>query len=241
LAKVRRKVIKKGSRQSSSTGIILLMIGGAVIVVVAILLVTGVLRPQTSVAVTGDPQGLAMCGNIPCPSKGSANAPVTIIDVSSFVCSHCRDHFLITEPKIDEQYVKTGKVRYVAHVFGFDAPAQSVAAAALCASDQGKYWEYSALLFQNQGNFDSDSMALDAQQVGLDVQAFASCVNSGKHLDDAAKSSEAAETVGVNSTPSFFINGKLLVGAVPFQCVLGAPECQFGDFQTHIETALKVK
>jgi protein-disulfide isomerase len=239
LAKVHRKVIKKSSRPSFSTGIILLIIGGAVIVVAAILVLIGVFKPKTSVAVASDPQGLAMCGSIPCPSKGDPTAPVIIVDVSSFVCSHCRDHFLNTEPKIDEQYVKTGKVHYIAHTLGFDSQAQGIAAAALCAGDQGKYWEYGALLFQNQGKFDPNSMALYAQQVGIDVQSFASCVNSGKHMNDVVQSSNSAEAAGVDGTPSFFINGKLVKGAIPFQCEPGTPECQFSDFQTLIETALK--
>jgi protein-disulfide isomerase len=239
VAKVRRKVVKKGSRQAPSVGMIALIVGGAVIVVVVILALAGVFKPKTVVA--GDPQGLAMCGNVPCPSKGDVTAPVTIVDVSSFECSHCRDYFLNTEPKIEEQYVKTGKVHYIAHAIGFDAQAQGVAAAALCAGDQGKYWEYSALLFQNQGQFDASSLSLYAQQAGLDGQAFASCVNSGKHTGDAAASSNAATDVGVNATPSFFIQGKLVVGALPFQCKPGTPECAQGDFQTLIEAALKAK
>jgi protein-disulfide isomerase len=239
VAKVRRKVIKKGGRQDLPAGVLVLIIGGVVIVVVAVLALTGAFTPKTSVAVTNDPTGLAMCGSIPCPSKGDPNAPVTIVDVSSFVCSHCQDHFLNTEPKIDEQYIKTSKVYYIAHILGFDASAQSIAATALCAADQGKYWEYSSLLFQNLGNYDANSLALYAQQAGLDGQAFASCVNSGKHINDAAKSSETAEAAGVQGTPSFFINGKLIEGAIPFQCVPGTPECVAGDFQTHIETALE--
>lgn len=216
-----------------------LIAGGAVIVVVAILALTGAFKPKTVVA--GDPQGLAMCGNIPCPSKGDANAPVTMIDVSSFTCSHCRDYFLNTEPKIEEQYIKTGQVRYIAHTLGFEAQALGVAATALCAGDQGKFWEYSAQLYQNQGQFDPASLSLYAQQAGLDGQAFAACVNSGKHQGDAVASSSAATDAGVTGTPSFFINGKLVVGALPFQCKPGTPECIQGDFQTLIEAALKGK
>jgi protein-disulfide isomerase len=238
VAKVHRKVARRG-RQAPSVGVIALIVGGAVIVVIAILALTGAFKPKTVVA--GDPQGLAMCGNVPCPSKGAVSAPVTMVDISSFECSHCREYFLNTEPKIEEQYIKTGKVYYIAHTIGFDAQAQSVAAAALCAGDQGKYWEYSALLYQNQGQFDSASLSLYAQQLDLDGQAFALCVNSGKHKADAVAASSAATDIGVNGTPSFFINGKLVVGALPFQCTPGTPECVQGDFQTHIEAALKSK
>jgi len=237
VTKVRRKVVKRSSSQSPSVGVIALIVGAAIIVVVVILALAGVFRPKTVVA--GDPQGLAMCGSIPCPTKGSATAPVTMIDISSYTCSHCRDHALNTEPKIDEQYIKTGQVLYIAHPVGFDASAQGVTAAALCANDQGKFWEYSALLYQNQGQFDSASLARFAQQAGLDGQAFATCVNSGKHKGDAAASTNAAMDAGVNATPTFFINGKPLEGALPFQCKPGTVECAQGDFQTRIEAALK--
>lgn len=237
MAKVRRKVVKKSSRQSPSVGLIALMIGLAIVVVVVILAAAGVFKPKTVVA--GDPQGLAMCGNVPCPTKGSATAPVTMIDVSSYTCSHCRNYFLNTEPKIEEQYIQTGQVLYIAHPIGFEAQAKGVAAAALCANEQAKFWEYNALLYQNQGRFDPASLALYAQQAGLDGQAFASCVNSGKHMGDATASTNAAIDAGVSGTPTFFINGKPVEGALPFQCKPGTAECSQGDFQTRIEAALK--
>jgi protein-disulfide isomerase len=237
LAKVQRRVVKKARQRGLSTEQILMILGGTIVVIVVL---AYVLWPKPKVVVAGDPQGLAMCGSVPCPAKGDPNAPVKMVDVSSFVCSHCRDYTLTIEPKIDEQYIKTGKVYYIAHVLGFDSQAQQLGAAALCANDQGKYWEYSALLFQNFGRVDSASLASFAQQAGLDTQAFATCVNSGKHVKDAADSSDSAMSAGVDATPSFFLNGKLAVqGAVPFSCKPGTPECSAGDFQSRIEEALK--
>jgi protein-disulfide isomerase len=237
LAKVQRRVVKKGRRRGLSTEQILLIVGGTIIVVVVL---AYLLWPKPKVVVAGDPQGLAVCGSVPCPAKGDPNAPVKMVDVSSFTCSHCRDYSLTIEPKIDEQYIKTGKVYYIAHPLGFDSLAQQLAAAALCANDQGKYWEYSAALFQNQSQLDPSSLSSYAQQVGLDTQAFAACVNSGKHTKDASDSSNSAMSVGVDATPSFFLNGKLAVrGALPFSCTPGTPECSAGDFQSRIEEALK--
>jgi protein-disulfide isomerase len=237
LAKVQRRVVKRTRRQGLSTEQILMILGGTIVVVVVL---AYLLWPKPKVVVAGDPQGLAMCGSVPCPAKGDPNAPVKMVDVSSFVCSHCWDYTLTIEPKIDEQYIKTGKVYYIAHVLGFDSQAQQLGAAALCANDQGKYWEYGALLFQNFGRVDSASLASFAQQAGLDTQAFATCVNSGKHVKDAADSSDSAMSAGVDATPSFFLNGKLAVqGAVPFSCKPGTPECSAGDFQSRIEEALK--
>ena len=237
MAKVQRRVVKRTRRQGLSTGQILMILGGTIVVVVVL---AYLLWPRPKVVIAGDPQGLVMCGSVACPAKGDPNAPVKMVDVSSFTCSHCRDYTLTIEPKIDEQYIKTGKVYYIAHVLGFDSQAQQLGAAALCANDQGKYWEYGALLFQNFGRVDSASLASFAQQAGLDTQAFATCVNSGKHVKDAADSSDSAMSAGVDATPSFFLNGKLAVqGAVPFSCKPGTPECSAGDFQSRIEEALK--
>lgn len=218
------------------------MVGGAVIVVAAIIaLATGALaKPQTSVTPRAtDPTGLAMCGTIPCPSKGDPNAPVTMIEVSDYGCSHCRDYAMDIEPLIEEQYIKTGKVRYVVHSFGLAPGTQSIAATALCAWDQGKFWEYHKALFENQGKFDPADLALYAQQVGMDTQQFATCVNSGKYVADVSTTSNAARAAGVTGTPSFFINRKMVIGALPFSCAPSAPECQLGSFQSHIEAALK--
>jgi len=208
---------------------ILLVIGGAVVVVAVIIaLASGMFRPKTALA--NDPTGLSLCGNVPCPMKGDPNAPVTIIEISDYNCSHCRDYARDIEPKIEEAYITTGKVRYIVHSFNLWPETQGLAAAAWCARDQNKFFEYHRLMFQNQGKFDPDSLASYAQQVGIDVQAFATCVNSGKHLADVDASSKAAIVAGVESTPSFFINNKLVVGAL-----------SFSEFQSRIEAALKSK
>jgi protein-disulfide isomerase len=226
LAKVQRKVVKRRRQAGLPTEMILLILGGAVIVIAVLAFV---LWPRPKVVVAGDPQGLAVCGSVPCPTKGDPNAPVKMVDVSSFACSHCRDYALTTEPQIEDKYIKTGKVYYIAHSLGFDAQAQGLTAAALCANDQGKYWEYSAALFKNQDQVDPNSLALYAQQVGLDTQAFAACVSSGKHTKDAKDSTDAALAAGVDATPSFFVNGKLVVrGALPL-----------AEFQAQIDQALK--
>jgi len=136
---------------------------------------------------------------------------------------------VVTEPKIDEQYIKTGKVYYIAHMVGYDQQARDAFAAALCANDQGKYWEYSKVLFDNQSRFDRNSLAAYAQQIGLDAQAFTSCQSLGKHSQNAKDSTDMASAAGVKGTPSFFINGRLVIQAAQ----------PFAEFQARIEEALK--
>ncbi len=239
MAKVRRKASRK--RSSNSWTAIILLIAGILVVAAVVVVATGVLNRKPAAAVAGDATGLTACGSLPCPTKGDPNAPVTMIEVSDYNCSHCRDYNLNIEAQIEDQYIKTGKVRYYAHTFGFSAETQAVAAAALCANDQAKFWEYHKILFQNQGAFDASSLSSYAQQAGMDVSAFSACVNSRKHVGDAQAATTSAEDSGVNATPSFFINGKLVQGALPFSCKPGTPECAQGDFKTRLDNALQSK
>lgn len=82
MPRVQRKIVKKGRRQQSlSTEMILLILGGAVVVIIVLAVW---LWPKPSVVIAGDPQGLAMCGSVRCPTKGDPNAPVVLVDISSF-------------------------------------------------------------------------------------------------------------------------------------------------------------
>jgi protein-disulfide isomerase len=89
--------------------------------------------------------------------------------------------------------------------------------AAHCAGDQGKYWEYHDRLFQNQRALQVEALKKHAADLGLDASAFDSCLDSGKHTHRVRTGLEEGMTLGVGSTPSVFINGRLLMGAQPFE------------------------
>jgi protein-disulfide isomerase len=89
--------------------------------------------------------------------------------------------------------------------------------AAHCAGDQGKYWDYHDRLFQNQRALQVDALKKHAADLGLDTGAFNACVDSGKYTDRVRKGLEEGTALGVGSTPSVFINGRLLMGAQPFE------------------------
>jgi protein-disulfide isomerase len=95
--------------------------------------------------------------------------------------------------------------------------AQPAAEAALCADAQGKFWEYHDRLFENQRSLSSESFRKFAQELNLDDKAFGECLDSGKFRDAVTESYEAGERLGVNATPTFFINGRYLSGAQPFE------------------------
>jgi protein-disulfide isomerase len=152
------------------------------------------------------------------PTKGSANAPVTIVEFSEFECPFCGDYSRDTFPQIDEAYIKTGKVKYVFRDFplSFHENAEKAAEAAGCASEQGKFWEYHDKLFANQSALAVDSLKQYARDLGLDAAKFDTCLDSGVRADEVAKDMAEAKSYRVNSTPTFFINGIKIKGALSF-------------------------
>jgi protein-disulfide isomerase len=168
--------------------------------------------------------------------KGDPEAPVTIVEYTDYQCGYCGRHALQTMPQIQETYIDTGKVHYVLKDFplSFHANAEPAAVAARCAGAQDAYWAMHDHLFEQQtywGGLDKaklpETFATYADVLGLDVAAFEACLAS----DEFDKAIEAnlleGQESGVQGTPSFLINGRLLVGAYPFE-----------EFQKRIEAAL---
>jgi protein-disulfide isomerase len=128
-----------------------------------------------------------------------------------------------TARQIDETYVKTGQVRIVAKnmpVHG--APAQKAAEAALCASDQGRFWEYHDSLMESlyagtPTAYSVDSLKQVAASLGLDTAAFAACLDGNKYSQRVQNEAAEAKKLGVTGTPTFFVNGTKIVGAKPFE------------------------
>lgn len=95
--------------------------------------------------------------------------------------------------------------------------AQPAAEAAQCARDQGKFWEFHDKLFSNQQALTDDDFKKHAGDLGLNVEAFTSCYTSGKFRADVQKDAADGQEVGVTGTPAFFVNGRFLSGAQPFE------------------------
>lgn len=172
---------------------------------------------------------------------GNANAPVTLIEYGDYQCPFCGEFFSQTEPQIVANYVNTGKVRMVFRDFAFLGPESTVAAnAAQCAEDQNKLWPYHDALYtakvadvanggqEDDGFFSTTELLKLGQQVGLDMTTFTSCVQNNTDANIVAQEKGDAAAVGINSTPSFLINGQQITGAQPYSV-----------FQTAINTALQ--
>lgn len=151
--------------------------------------------------------------------KGRNDAQITIVEFSDFECPFCEKFFTNTLPKIEEKYIKSGKVKLVYR----DAPlpfhefAQKAAQASECAKDQEKFWQYHDKLFQNQHSLDIANLKKYANEIGLNTQNFDNCLDSGKKSAEIQNDIADATSYGVSGTPTFFINGIALVGAAPFE------------------------
>ncbi len=163
------------------------------------------------------------------PMLGSANAKVTIVEFSEFVCPFCGRFARETFPQIKANYIDTGKVKFVFRDFIVHASAQIASEASQCAYEQGndKYWAYNEKLFSNQSALDIGSLKAHAAALGLDTAKFDACLDSGKYKNEVDKDTSDGEAYGVTGTPTFFINGKKLVGAQPY-----------AKFQAEIDAAL---
>jgi protein-disulfide isomerase len=157
------------------------------------------------------------------PVQGNANAKVTIVEFADFRCPFCEQYFTNTLPQLLKDYVDTGKVKYYFRNYAFLGPASIVAAnAAECANDQGKFWDFHNYLYKNQPSetdtsmYNTDTLTQTAVTLGMDGNAFRSCLDGKKFDSKVSQDLADGQKAGVNGTPSFFVNGMPLVGAVPY-------------------------
>ncbi len=150
--------------------------------------------------------------------KGDENAPVTIVEFSDYECPFCARFYVQTYGQIEEEYINTGKVKLVYRDFplSIHPNAQKAAEAAECAGEQGKYYEMHDLLFENGASGGVDSYKAYAGQIGLNLADFNNCLDSGAMASEVQKDFQEGQQYGVQGTPAFFINGKLISGAQPY-------------------------
>jgi len=100
------------------------------------------------------------------------------------------------------------------------------AEASECANEQGKFWEYHDKIFENQALLSNTIFSTWAGELGLDIEKFDECLSSGKYQDKVSKDMSDADSYGASGTPTFFVNGKILVGAQPFSAFQQAIEAE---------------
>jgi len=158
---------------------------------------------------------------------GDVNAPVTIIEFSDYQCPFCKDFWDETLPSIIGEYVSTGKVKFVYRDFPLSSHplALPFAEAAECAGDQDKYWDMHDMIFGEQvkladgllDSIDVTDLSVWAGDLEMDVDEFETCMEDRKYLEEIQKDFSDGTAAGVTGTPSFFINGEMIRGALPFE------------------------
>jgi len=152
-------------------------------------------------------------------SEGNESAKVVIVEFSDFQCPFCGRFYMETLPQIQANYINTGKVRFVykhfplsqIHAFSFKA-----AEASECAADQGKFWQMHNMLYENQEKLSVPDIKGYASELGLDLTQFNQCLDSGTKANKVRNDLSEGQQLGVDGTPSFFVNDQVLVGALPY-------------------------
>lgn len=174
-------------------------------------------------------------------TRGSAKAPITLIEYSDFTCGYCQKFFHETWPRLQAKYVETGKVRFLYRDYprankglGLDA-----AVAARCAGDQGRYWSMHDRLFSAGGRLDAASLQGHAKVLGLDQPAFSKCLQEARHAKSIFQDRDQGVSLGFRGTPGFVLlrteadpkePAMVIPGAFPYEVfeeqidrLLGAP------------------
>lgn len=176
------------------------------------------------------------------PVKGDTNAPVIMVEFSDFQCPFCSSFYQNTLPLIDDNYIKTGKVKLVFRDYplGFHQNANAAHIASECANKQGKFWQYHDELFSKQqewqgldSNTVTEKFLAYADELDLDKPQFVSCTKDASVQQEIQFDTQEGTKYGTSGTPTFFIGNEKdgftkLVGAQPFAA-----------FQSVIEEHLK--
>ena len=225
---------RRNRREALKTGLKLGMGLAALAVVTASEFAPAALAQRKKPAPTEVPvDELMKPGPLPDLVLGNADAPITVVEYASMTCGHCAHFHSTVFPTLKEKYVDTGKVRFIMREFPLDNLAAAASMLARCAGD-GKTFPLISVLFAKQDDWafvkgdPRPELLKFAKQAGFTQESFEKCLTDQKLLDDiAAIRSRAAETFGVNATPTFFVNGKKLNGV------------DLADFEKAFEPILK--
>jgi protein-disulfide isomerase len=201
----KREILRKKRQEQKRRNVItfiLIAVAVAILVLVAIFLPKFLSENASDTATPGF-------------SIGDPDAPVTVVEFSSYSCSHCYTFNQENAKDFIENYVDTGKVyfTYINYPSNSEGSMQA-AEASYCAADQGKFYEYKDQIFGNYAAadvFSDENLVAYAGAAGLDVDAFESCMASGKFANSYVQDVQYAQNAGVTATPTFWVNSEQLV------------------------------
>lgn len=168
------------------------------------------------------------------PFRGDINAPVTVVEFSDFQCPYCEKFYTESFAKIKENYVDKGLVKFVYKDFplSFHPMAAPAAVAANCvyklAGDE-VYFQYHDTLFENQNLLSQDNFAIWAENLGVSASDFETCLQDQSIIAEIQQDLAEGQSLGVSGTPSFIINGELVVGAQPYSVLSSVIESKLNE------------
>lgn len=155
------------------------------------------------------------------PTLGEEDAPVTMVEYSDFQCPYCGQFAREVEPELVDEYVKDGTLKIEWRDFPYlGQESVNAALAARAAQEQGKFWQYHEVLYDNQdsvnsGAFSDDNLTRLAEEAGVDPEKLEESLTSSEHQQAVGQDFEEGQQRGVTGTPTFVINGETIVGAQP--------------------------
>ena len=162
-------------------------------------------------------------------AMGKPDAPLTMVEFTDLQCPYCNRFTTTTFEELKKQYIDTGLVRFISRDFPLDFHPQAMPAAKAtrCAGEQGKYYELRLALLRGASQLSPAFITATATSLKLDMAAFDACQKSNRFDADIQRDIQAARSVGVEGTPSFFVgptaagamDGVLIVGALPFNVI----------------------
>ncbi|MBW6465212.1 MAG: DsbA family protein [Brevefilum sp.] len=197
-----RKKRLEQKRRKTTVGILVAL--GAVLLISLSIILPNLLRSRSR-AVEG--RGFTL---------GDPNAPVSVVNFSSYSCGFCEDFSETVEPEFIANYVDTGDVyyRYITLAFGSDAGTQNAVKASYCADDQNRFFDFKPYLFSAariQNGFSTDNLVDLAANAGLEQAQFTACMGDNTHNSAPNEDLRFSQSVGVTGTPSFLVNNEQLV------------------------------
>jgi len=150
------------------------------------------------------------------PVRGPETAPIEIVEFSDFDCPYCQ-RATNTIARILDEYGDQIRFVYKDYPLPSHPNAFKAAEAGNCANDQGEFWPFHDRLFESQGALDVASLKTYASELGLEAEAFTACLDSGRHASRVERDLEIGSGYGVSSTPTLFVNGRAVVGAMPYE------------------------
>lgn len=152
---------------------------------------------------------------------GSDSAPVKVTEYSSFICGWCARFAVLTMPDVKSRLIETGEVQWTYRDFPTGEPAIPAHNAAHCAGEQGRFWEMKDQLFYNQarwiGERRPERQFRDyARTLNLDLARFDACMDENRYVSQIEANRQSGQALGVSSTPTFIINGRVVPGFKPF-------------------------